>query len=271
MSTPTAADVGCFESTQYFLLTKPADSAVDRNDRDQIVYLHSDRTFLLPATNLTYYREHGLFENWLIEWSRQFCRPDALFLDIGAHTGTYSVSLASSCAAVYAFEPQKMTYYALCGSVALSRLTNVICVPFGLGSRDQVGAATLNIRSQDGGGSSVCALPAHEVLATETIAIRTLDSVFQSSPSDAGEDTTPPATPISFIKMDVEYNELNVLKGAVETLRRHRYPTILFEANDDAASEQNQALMAFLEQDLNYRTMKVQGTQNMYLAVNRDA
>jgi FkbM family methyltransferase len=261
--TPTTAAVG-FESTRYFLLTKPADGAVDRNDRDQIVYLNSDRTFLLPATNLTYYRDHGLFENWLIEWSRQFCRPDALFLDIGAHTGTYTVGLASSCAAVYAFEPQKMTYYALCGSVALSRLTNVTCVPFGLGSPEQVGTATLNIRSQDGGGSSVCALPAHEVLATETIAVRTLDSVFQSSSSN--ED----ATPISFIKMDVEYNELNVLKGAVETLRRHRYPTLLFEANDDAASEQNRALMAFLEQDLNYRTMKVQGTQNMYLAVNRN-
>ena len=66
-------------------------------------------------------------------------------LDIGAHTGTYTVSLAQYCNHVYAFEPQKMTYYALCGSIALSNLTNVTCLNVGLGSNEQVGKQTLNI------------------------------------------------------------------------------------------------------------------------------
>ena len=102
----------------YFILNKTSDS-------QQLFNLNGTTTFILPANNIDYYNNCGLFESGLIDWSKQFCSKDRIFLDIGSHTGTYAISLADHSAGVYAFEPQRMTYYALCGSVALSNKTNI--------------------------------------------------------------------------------------------------------------------------------------------------
>ena len=174
---------------------------------------------------------------------------DKVFLDIGAHTGTYAVSLASYCKHVYCFEPQKMTYYALCGSVALSNIDNITCFKSGLGSIDQIGQRSLKIVSNDGGGSSIHAETG--VLREEAIQINTLDN-FQLSD-------------IGFIKMDVEENELHVLKGATDTLRRSNYPKILFESNPDSG-EVSRDLFSYLTDVLNYRIVQIGGSSNMYLA-----
>jgi hypothetical protein len=48
-----------------------------------------------------------------------------------------------------------MTYYSLCGSIALSNIKNAVCLNFGLGRQDQVGKQTLNIITLDGGGSTI--------------------------------------------------------------------------------------------------------------------
>jgi FkbM family methyltransferase len=146
----------------------------------------------------------------------------------------------------------------LCGSVALSNLPNVHCIQTALGAPDQVGKATLNIRSHDGGGSSVCQLNPSDIICQEEISIRTMDSFF--------EEVTL-TDPISFIKMDVEYNELNVLRGAVETLKRNNYPKILFEANTD--SSLNKELFEFLENVLSYDVINVGGYNNMFLATEK--
>lgn len=243
-------------STKYFLLTKNNDDEISNNDNDQLFFINKSRSYILPYNNLNYYNSYGLFENGIITWCRQFCSNQGVFLDIGAHTGTYSISLANSCKKVYAFEPQLMTYYALCGSVALSNLYNIKCVPLALGSSDQVGKISLNIRSNDGGGSSVCQLNPSEIIGKEEIDIQTLDAFWMNIDES-----------ISFIKLDVEYNELNVLKGGINTLIKNNYPTILFEANHDDIKKND--LIAFLEQTLSYTVVVVNGTSNMFLAVKK--
>ena len=123
-------------STEYFILTGPESGEHDA-DRSQIVTLSRDSVaYILPKSNLTYYCSYGLFENQLIEWCRQFCRDDKIFLDIGAHTGTYAISLAVSCKSVHAFEPQRSTYYALCGGIALSGYCDrIVAHNYGLGNQ----------------------------------------------------------------------------------------------------------------------------------------
>jgi len=232
-------------STKYFILTKPRNSNVSENDQNQIVSLNASAdVHILPKINLEYYTVFGLFENQLIEWCKQYCTLKTNFLDIGAHSGTYSISLAGVSNSVYAFEPQKMTYYALCGSVALSGLENIDCHKVGLGSIDQVGIQSLKIVSNDGGGSSLHSTTG--ILREEPIEIITLDSLNLSN--------------IGFIKMDVEENELYVLQGAVETLARSRYPPILFESNGD-----NPDLFTYIH-SLGYDIISVVGCNNMFLA-----
>ena len=233
-------------SCEYFLFTKPKSSDIVQETDSQVLTLsNKNNIYLLPKTNLPYYTEHGLFEKPIIEWVKQFCHKDRVFLDIGAHTGTYAITLAEYSSSVYAFEPQKMTYYALCGGVALSNIHNITCVPFGLGSESQVGVKTLNIVSPDGGGSTLHtnAMP---ILSTESIEIRTLDSFAIEN--------------VGFIKMDVEENELEVLRGSQETLRKSGYPTIIFESNVE-----NPPLFEYIK-SMGYQIIPIHGQINMYLA-----
>ena len=236
-------------TTKYIILTKDERDAIDDNTNNQIVFINKTLSYLMPSVNITYYAERGLFENNLIEWSKQFCNKDSIFLDIGAHTGSYAISLAPYAKNVMAFEPQKMTYYALCGGVALSAATNIDCFKLGLGNSEQTGSKLLHIVSNDGGGSTVHAPSKDKILNSEMIEIQTLDSL-----NIQGK--------ISFIKMDVEENELHVLQGGMETIVRAGYPKILFESN----SQTNTALFDYLREILGYQIIKVNGFFNMYLA-----
>jgi FkbM family methyltransferase len=236
-------------STKYILLLKDETESIYNNTNNQIIYTNRPLTYLLPSINHVYYAQYGLFENFLIEWCKQYCNKNSLFLDIGAHTGSYAISLARYAKHVYAFEPQKMTYYALCGGVALSCITNIECCNYGLGNETQVGKQELYIVSNDGGGSTVQAPEKDKIMGTETIEIKTLDSMHITQP-------------ISFIKMDVEENELSVLQGGRETILRNNCPHILFEQNDS----KNTVVMDYLRNEFNYNIVPITGTQNMYLA-----
>jgi hypothetical protein len=98
-------------STKYFIMTKPSKTLVNENKNNQIIYTNNQDTHILPQSNIKYYLENGLFESNLIEWCKQLCNNKKVFLDIGAHTGTYSISLSDYCLHVHSFEPQKMTFY----------------------------------------------------------------------------------------------------------------------------------------------------------------
>jgi len=236
-------------STSYFILSKSSTASTTDNDENQLYLNDSRLSYILPRTLMSCYCADGLFESGLIEWSKQFCSTNSTFLDIGAHTGTYTISLSKHCKRVVSFEPQQMTYYALCGSVAMSNLRNVQCLQVGLGSPDQVGISTLNIVSNDGGGSSIHGQP---ILGQEAIVIQTLDHVAQCYG----------ISNVGFVKIDVEGNEYDVLLGAEHTLQASNYPPILFECDNPAISAH---LFLFMF-NLKYNIVRVRGASNMYLA-----
>lgn len=220
--------------SNYFIFSKNIISDLGEEDK-----------FLLPRDHLTYHHQRGLFEESLINWVQQFCDKSKVFIDIGAHTGTYSINLAPFCKNVYAFEPQRSTFYALCGSVALSGHENIECVRKGLGSPFQRGKKKLFIYSGDGGGSSI-----HEkqgILSTEEIEITTLDDYNVRD--------------IGFIKVDVEGNEYDAILGASITIKSNNYPRILFECNDGIPENLKDLLSS-----LGYKTSRITGYPNMYLA-----
>jgi FkbM family methyltransferase len=188
----------------------------------------------------------GLFEQSLIDWAKSFCSPDAAFVDAGAHTGTYSVSLSPVAKTVYAFEPQRLTFMALCGSIALSGLRNVHCFQYALGDKTQVGKTMLYINTQDGGGSSI--LPKIDSI-TEEVDVRTLDSFDLPN--------------ISLIKIDVEGNESRVIEGAIKTIQKYQ-PKILFEDNSRTVNIDNYPALS----QLKYRVFPIRGYPNMFLASN---
>lgn len=233
-------------SCQYFILSKNKDKKINDNEDNNSVILLNKDNYILPYNNIYYYLNNGLFENSLIEWCKEMGNSEKNMIDIGSHTGTYSIGLCKYFKKIYSFEPQKMTYYALCGSVALSNSYNIECINYGLGSQEQVGNCDLNIISDDGGGSTI--LDVSNTLKKEYIRVRTLDSFNLKN--------------IGFIKMDVEGNELNVLKGSINTLIESSNPSILFENNN-----KNTDLFDFIS-NLGYTIININGYPNMFLAVS---
>lgn len=69
---------------QFFILTKPNQAPTDDNSDNQLVHLNNRQVFIIPALDIDYYSKKGLFECQLIEWCKQFCKADKIFLDIGA-------------------------------------------------------------------------------------------------------------------------------------------------------------------------------------------
>ena len=200
--------------------------------------------------------KHGLFEKSLIEWSKQFCNKDKNVLDIGAHAGTYSMHLSEHCKTVYAFECQRRTYYQLCGNISINNFSNIVAHNVALsGPENKNKELTLRIISDDGGGSSILDLPINQKkLSEEKVICKTLDSFDISH--------------ISFIKIDVEGSELDVIRGAVQTLKRNKYPPILFEAwPDEWYIVKKKELFDYFE-FLGYKINPINGYPQMFLATH---
>lgn len=207
---------------------------------------------IIPREYISHHSQYGIYESSLMTWiSQEFSSKDKIFLDIGAHTGTFSINLANKFKHVYSFEPQKMTYYALCGSVALSNINNITCINVALGSQDQcfTGTAILNITSEDGGSSSLYKSTEDTILREELIQIRTLDNYIDIFKNEIG-----------VIKMDVEKNELEIIKGGLKCLEKSNYPMIFFEAEKPYGE-----VFDFLK-GLGYNVIPIQSYLNMYLA-----
>lgn len=214
-------------------------SAPKRGGGEFMVYTHPDfpSTFLLPARFFDEYVKKGLFEESLIKWCADtFQRADGVFLDIGAHTGTYTLVLAPHFRQTFAFEPARATFYALCGGVALSGLEKrVHCLHTALGTTDMGTEATLHHLSEDGGGNTlVVPPPGTTVLAHERVPLTSVDAHFGSARTD-----------VAFVKIDVEGLEEQVLLGSVRTLEASGRPPILFEC---MCPEKLRAITAVLTQ-----------------------
>lgn len=161
--------------------------------------------------------EAGMPEQDLIRWVGQtYGNPNKIFLDIGAHVGTYALTLAHEFKHTYAFECNPTVFCCLAGNVGLRGLTTHISpLPYALGNHN--GTSTYHVRSEDGGGNGIKKLSDEDDQCTTlTVEVWTLDSFELDN--------------IGCIKIDVEGFEKEVVLGARETLKRSGYPPIVFES-----------------------------------------
>jgi len=173
--------------------------------------------------------EDGTWEGNLMQKIHSFIKPGGVICDIGANLGSWTVYLSKwvgSSGQVHSFEPQRMIYYQLCGNIFLNQCTNTHAHPYALGTTEQNNQThylqpleNIKVNGLDyiniGGGKIMDEKDLEEKQKGELITIRSLDS-FHLTPT--------------FLKIDAEGYELNVLKGALETLKRASYPPFVFEA-----------------------------------------
>lgn len=134
-----------------------------------------------------------------------------VLVDAGANIGLLAIPMAQLIAnkggMLHAFEPQRMMAYALCGGVALNDLSNVIVHNKALGERTGYLKASMPDYSQPQDFGQFSLVNSSSNMA-ENIELTTIDALALSR--------------LDFLKADVEGMEIDLLKGAANTIKIHR-------------------------------------------------
>lgn len=157
--------------------------------------------------------------------------PNAIFLDIGANAGKYSILVSNNSknSVVYSFEPSPSTFNNLKTNIHLNNLQNVKALNIGL-SDYEGNLQFANSKTKTGLSHVVQQGEKTDFNSYEiaTVNVSTLDLVIKNYNIDSSK--------IDLIKIDVEGHEFHVLKGAKHTLKVVLPMTrILIEVNKETS------------------------------------
>lgn len=158
------------------------------------------------------------FEPHMVQLFRALIGPDDVVADIGANIGLTAILFSSLAKHTYAFEPSPSTFSILLGNLAKNSIANVEAINLGLGDKEEVTTITFAYNNRSGGYVSEKIRP-ETGHVSEEICIDTLDHFFSSK-----------APAPTFLKIDVEGFELNVIRGGALFLQRVR-PVVVMEMN----------------------------------------
>ena len=184
----------------------------------------------VPQERLWAFPGGRYYEHSVTHWLERMLadRPDPVLYDVGSNIGYYPVRFGAAASRVYAFEPVGGTFATMRANVERNGLDHV--VPLQLALSDADGTAEIDIWSSSGSNTlyrrRFGADHPHTLLGSETIELARLDRL-----TAAGE-----LAPPDVVKIDVEGAELAALRGAAETLSRHR-PLVLVECEADACRD----------------------------------
>lgn len=154
----------------------------------------------------------------------QMIKSGMTVVEVGANIGSHSVALAKACAPgpLYVFEPQQRLFQMLCANLVLNGVRNAIVSPDAVGEAE--GVASIPQMNYGGkgnfGGVSLQATKAAD--GPYTTRVRPLDSCGLKR--------------CHLIKVDVEGWEVEVLKGAAQTIAAFR--PVLYVENDRPERQQ---------------------------------
>jgi FkbM family methyltransferase len=180
----------------------------------------------------------------------QICGPGDLVVEAGSNIGAHTVPLAQMVSPggyVYAFEPQRSVYQILCANVALNSLSNVRAYQLALAS--EAGSAYIpNVSYEaDGnfGGISLSKMPNENTVAVHQLILDDLLDLPR----------------LRLLKVDVEGMEVDVLRGAEQTIQRLR-PVIYVENDRPEASESLIRLISDMGYVLHWHVVPLFNTRN---------
>jgi len=161
-----------------------------------------------------------------------------LFVDVGAHLGTYSVSLSPHFRSVYAFEPNPNIVQGLRKRIRERSRHNITVFPIALS--DTNGQAEFYLDAHQGfsgsadtllrvfrynPGEQIGAGPAQTYLGKECVVVPT--ATYDSQIQEIAD----------LVKIDVEGAEFQVLRGASDSLNTGKIRRIMVELHDKDAKD----------------------------------
>jgi FkbM family methyltransferase len=189
------------------------------NDRGHpVIYLCETGLDALRPVSL-WIKEQGT-----MEWIESEVKPDDTFMDIGANIGIYTIASAvrmGSAGKVYAFEPHKVNALSLMRNIDANALGDRIEV-FSCALSDSDGMLDFNYVSLASASTASqlghCHIPGTQrefvPVASEKIYSTSVDNLLRRGV----------IRPPSLVKIDVDGNEIAILKGMAELLRGPQRP-----------------------------------------------
>lgn len=156
----------------------------------------------------------GIYEGNLIKSIVGSSEKGGVFLDIGAHIGVYSISLAGDFGCVYAFEPERKNFNELVRNIELNSINNVKVINKAVS--DSKGYAKLYINQEENCGHSLMVNYSGNY---QKVRMVTLDDFLKRK-----------TVKVRLIKIDVEGAEIKVLRGGIRTIKKF-HPMIIMELN----------------------------------------
>jgi FkbM family methyltransferase len=147
-----------------------------------------------------------------------------VFVDVGAHIGSYAIPIAKNAQKVIAFEPNKDSFDLLTKNIALNHLTNIeahnIAVSKKRGAVSFIyGHESIYSMIMDSDQSTNVEVTENAKPNNNNIhLVNTTDLDSALSKEDR----------VDWIKIDVEGHEVDALEGAIQTIRIHK-PKIIIE------------------------------------------
>ena len=177
------------------------------HSRETIKMIRKARRLFTRKTGLndfgpeTFYYKHGLV--FLEQKQREYIKERA-FIDAGAYLGESILALLEGQPShIYSFEPCPRNYRQILNTIARNKLdaSKITVVQKGLGEHEQ----TLHVKDTEGCNANI------SLKGDVAWEITTIDNFDRQHPMKLG-----------FIKADVEGEALNLLKGALNVIRRDR-------------------------------------------------
>ena len=151
-----------------------------------------------------------------------YTKPGDVFYDIGANVGFFTVIAArivGEAGHVYSFEPVPENIQVFEYNIQANGFRNVTL--FKQAVSNVSGNGQLQLARYSGGASLASAVPPPDYTGAMPVKLVAVDDLIAEKR----------AVPPTFVKIDVEGAELEVLQGMEQTLRLYR-PSILFEIDD---------------------------------------
>ena len=172
-------------------------------------FLCCDGVLIVPADSNPLMRD--IYKLDVYEFNK--IEKDDVVVDVGAHVGIFTLKSAKRARLIIAVEPYPPNFKLLLANIRINRMENVIPVNVALGSYS--GEAELYVSTHSGSHTIsknrknyLLGAISPTSIKKSKVKLRTLDSIIQ----ELGIKR------VNFIKIDAEGAELDILKGANNTL-----------------------------------------------------
>ena len=168
---------------------------------------------------------YGYYEKPVGTILKKILKPDSVLIDVGANIGYFSLLAAPQLpqGRVISVEPVSFLFNALLENISINKFNNIEAINVAAGDKEE--NRLIYLSGADNIGMSSFQQPENYSGKTEIVKVVTLDSIAIDLKLQK----------VDIVKIDVEGNELAVLKGMKEIVNKFQ-PYILIELNPHTLS-----------------------------------